>query len=65
MQDAIDGKRLTLLSAAMQAMRDALEAFKAGEHPERLLGFEELRRVAGFPEYYAAEEAYAANTKSR
>ena len=51
---------LTLLSAAMRAMQEALADFKAGRHPERLLGFEDLRAVAGFPEYYAAERAYAA-----
>ncbi len=54
---------LTLLSAAMRAMREALEAFKDGRQPDRLLGFEELRAIAGFPEYYAAEKIYAAKTE--
>jgi 2-methylisocitrate lyase-like PEP mutase family enzyme len=50
---------LTLLSAAMRAMRDALEAMRAGRHPQDLLDFAELRRIVGFEDYYAAEERYA------
>ncbi|MEO1092036.1 MAG: isocitrate lyase/PEP mutase family protein [Pseudomonadota bacterium] len=50
---------LTLMAAAMQAMIDALDAFKAGRHPERLMDFAELRRRVGFDDYYAAERRYA------
>jgi 2-methylisocitrate lyase-like PEP mutase family enzyme len=52
---------LTLLSAAMRAMRESLEIMKAGRHPtERLLDFAELRRIVGFDDYYAEEARYAA-----
>ena len=51
---------LTLLSASMRAMRDALADMKAGRHPDgRLLSFEELRRIVGFEEYYAEDDRYA------
>jgi len=49
---------LTLLSAAIKAMQDALAAFKAGEHPQDLLDFATLRDVVGFNDYYAEEERY-------
>lgn len=49
---------LTLLSAAMKAMQDALAAFRRGEHPKDLLDWETLRRVIGFDAYYAEEERY-------
>jgi 2-methylisocitrate lyase-like PEP mutase family enzyme len=49
---------LTLLSAAMKAMQDALAAFKAGEHPQDLLDFATLRDLVGFNDYYAEEERY-------
>lgn len=51
---------LTLLSAAMKAMRDALIDMKAGRHPDdRLLSFAELRETVGFEAYYAEEERYS------
>lgn len=51
---------LTVLSAAMKAMRDALEAMKTGRHPEEmLLDFAELRRRVGFDAYYEEEQRYA------
>ena len=51
---------LTLLSAAMKAMRDALSDMKAGRHPDdRLLSFAELREIVGFETYYAEEERYS------
>jgi len=49
---------LTLLSAAMKAMQDALQAFKAGEHPQDLLDWERLREVVGFSDYYAEDTRY-------
>lgn len=50
---------LTILSAAMKAMRDALGQMKAGRHPDAaLLDFAELRRIVGFDEYYEAEKTY-------
>ncbi|MDJ0943025.1 MAG: isocitrate lyase/PEP mutase family protein [Kiloniellales bacterium] len=50
---------LTLQLAALQAMTEALDAMTAGARPERLASFAELQAVAGFPEYFAAETAYA------
>lgn len=50
---------LTLQLAAQQGMMDALAAMKAGRHPQHLASFTELQAVAGFPEYFEAEKAYA------
>ena len=50
---------LTLQLAAQQGMTDALAAMKAGHHPQNLASFAELQAVAGFPEYFEAEKAYA------
>ena len=51
---------LTLLSAAMKAIRDALESMAKHEHPgEALLEFAELRKIVGFDAYYEAEQSYA------
>lgn len=53
---------LTLLSAAMRAMAEALRDFKQQKHPESLvLEFEELRRIVGFEDYYQAESDYSDN----
>jgi len=50
---------LTLLSAAMKAIRDALGVLAKREHPAHaLLDFAELRRSVGFDAYYEAEKAY-------
>jgi 2-methylisocitrate lyase-like PEP mutase family enzyme len=50
---------LTLLSAAIRAMEQALAAMAAGRHPEALLkDFAQLREVVGFEDYYAAEARY-------
>lgn len=51
---------LTLLSASMRAMREALAAMQAGRHPdEMLLEFGELREQVGFEDYYAEDDRYA------
>ncbi len=51
---------LTLLSAAMRAVKESLEIMAAGSHPaERLLDFEALRRIVGFNDYYKEEARYA------
>ena len=42
---------LSLLSASVRAMRDALRAFSEGRHPEGLLDFAELRSLVGFTDY--------------
>ncbi len=52
---------LTLLSAALRAMRAALEEMKGGTHPRNLLDFADLRRIVGFEDYYAEEERYTRN----
>ncbi len=50
---------LTLLSAAMRAMRDALAEIKAGRHPDKLLlDFAELKERVGFNAYYEEEARY-------
>ena len=49
---------LTLLSAAMKAMQDALADFRAGRHPDKLLDWATLRDVVGFNAYYAEDERY-------
>jgi len=51
---------LTVLSAAMNNMRQALDDLKKGHHPhKRLMSFEELRQTVGFNDYYEEENRYA------
>jgi 2-methylisocitrate lyase-like PEP mutase family enzyme len=50
---------LTLLSAAARAMQEALAELRQGTHPQRLLGFTELRELVGFPGYDAERARYA------
>ncbi len=50
---------LTLLSAAMRAMVDVLEAMREGRPREGLMDFAELRRRIGFDDYYRLSERYA------
>lgn len=51
---------LTLLSAAMKAMTEALDRIKRGEDTADLLtDFGELRRRVGFDDYYEEEKRYA------
>jgi 2-methylisocitrate lyase-like PEP mutase family enzyme len=52
---------LTLLSAAVAAMRHALAELKAGVPSSRGLPFEELQRVVGFPAYDAEARRYRAD----
>ncbi|MFY9210585.1 MAG: isocitrate lyase/PEP mutase family protein [Aestuariivita sp.] len=49
---------LTLMSAAMRAMQEALAALRDGHPPPGLLPFEELRRLVGFDDYYDLETRY-------
>lgn len=56
---AVAAYPLTLLSASMRAMQDALAAMKDGRHPDdRLLAFDELRRLVGFEDYDAEAARY-------
>ena len=50
---------LTLQLAALQAMEEALQTMQDGGRPQALASFQTLQSVAGFPEYFAAEKAYA------
>ena len=51
---------LTLLSAAMKAIALALRDFSEEKHPAGMvMEFDELRRIVGFDDYYAAETAYS------
>ncbi|MEM6548386.1 MAG: isocitrate lyase/PEP mutase family protein [Pseudomonadota bacterium] len=50
---------LTLMSAAMKAMVEALDTLKTESHPTALLDFAELRARVGFDAYYAEEIRYA------
>ena len=49
---------VTLLSASIRAMQEALSNLSAGRRPERLLDFAELRRVVGFDAYDQALARY-------
>ncbi len=50
---------LTLLGSAMRAMTESLEALAAGGMPERLMPFDELRRLVGFEDYDREAARYA------
>lgn len=52
---------LTLMSAAVRAMMEALDALGAGETPERMVDFETLREIVGFPEYDREQARYASD----
>lgn len=56
---------LTLLNAAMTAMRGALEAMAAGQHPQSgtLMPFAQLREIVGFDDYYMEEQRYASSKR--
>ena len=57
---AIAAYPLTLLSAAMKAMTQALAEFKSGGvAPDRLMPFDEIKTRIGFDEYFATERRYA------
>lgn len=50
---------LTLLSASIRAMREALAILKSGDHPQDLLlDFESLKQQVGFEDYYREESHY-------
>lgn len=50
---------LTLMSAAMRAMQQALEALAQGKTPAGLMDFADVRDIVGFSSYYAEEGRYA------
>ena len=49
---------LALLSAAMQAMADALADLKTGVYPENIMDFSRVRSQVGFDSYYRMEKRY-------
>ena len=49
---------LTLLSAAVKAMEDALTALGEGRTPDGILSFEDLRERVGFPDYELTLDRY-------
>ena len=49
---------LTLMSAAVRAMQDALAALRQGRSPDKLLDFVEIQDLAGFSQYYREEARY-------
>lgn len=50
---------LTLLSASIKAMQDALVTLKSGSHPQNmLLDFDSLKQHVGFDAYYEEESRY-------
>jgi len=52
---------ITLILAGIHAMEQALAALAAGEAPPESAEFAHLRDIVGFPDYYEAEERYAAD----
>ena len=50
---------LTLLSAAVHAMREALADLAAGRTPERRVSFAAMRELVGFDDYDRLLAAYA------
>lgn len=56
---AIAAYPLTLLSSALRAMTESLEALRSGRPPGRLMDFAELRRLVGFESYDRDAARYA------
>ncbi len=55
---------LTLMSAAMRAIKEALADFSAGAHPDqRIMDFGTLRKTVGFEDYYKAEKRYVSDRR--
>lgn len=50
---------LTLLQAIITSVESALTDLAAGHHPEGLRGFEHVKDVIGFNDYYREEERYS------
>ena len=52
---------LTLQMASVRAIERALAALASGDRPTDLVTFAELQDVAGFPDYFTAEQRYASD----
>jgi 2-methylisocitrate lyase-like PEP mutase family enzyme len=61
----IAARPLSLLSASIAAMQDALVALREGREPAGLGSFERLREVVGFPDYEAEQARYASESGER
>ena len=48
----------TLLNVSVRAMEEACDAMRDGRHPDRIVSWPHLNRVAGLDDYYAEEERY-------
>ena len=48
----------TLLNVSIRAMEEACDAMRCGGHPDRIVSWPHLDRVAGLDDYYAEEERY-------
>lgn len=55
---------LTLLSASMKSIAESLGHFNASDHGSiERLDFADLRKIAGFDDYYDAEQRYQSNSR--
>ncbi len=54
---------LTLISAAMLAVEEALASLKQGISPTKLMPFDQVRRVVGFDDYYKEELRYSSSRR--
>ena len=52
---------ISLMLAGIHAMEQTLAALAAGQTPDNAAEFAHLRDIVGFPEYYEAEQRYAAD----
>ena len=52
---------VSLMLAGLHAMEQTLAALAAGQSPDNAVGFAHLRDIVGFPDYYEAEQRYAAD----
>ena len=57
---------LTLLSASMRAMKNALANLKSDKPREKdILNFSELRDIIGFEEYYETSSQYETSNRNK
>ena len=54
---------LALISAAMQAITDALEDLKSGIYPSKIMNFAKVRKQVGFEDYYTMEKRYSTSSR--
>lgn len=54
---------LTLISAAMQAIEQSLQALQKGTQPSAIMAFDKVRKIVGFDDYYKEEERYSTSRR--